>query len=323
MIKQGTQEWEDLLQKFQYSTAKSNRDVLCSQCWKILKYEEFVKHKIFLPHHTGSILTSKKFASEKKFIEISKNLGKYFIDPLDCSEIFFSPYGVPDKKGRPSRNKIPYEELLQKRMHPSENNLDSFGPKLEQSYLSERSQANQKFETQTIAEVQSFLNSRYQAIIQEQQEQINQLSSLIQSLNQKMSNMAQLPENQMDGFFDQPSYQNYSNNLQMIENVMENQKKLNISNKLNNEKFSQDHDGMMEQQQTSSLNANNQFQAIHSIMEYYKLKATNIVLHHLSKRALVDNKNNQNYQNYLIEYVDSKNLTKFNIELALIFGMVN
>eukprot|EP00347_Sterkiella_histriomuscorum_P010565 403375798 len=311
MIKQDTQEWEDLLQKFQYSTAKSNRDVLCSKCWKILKYEEFVKHKIYLPQHTGSILTSKKFASEKKFIEISKNLGKYFIDPLDCSEIFISPYGVPDKKGRPSRNKIPYDELLEKRMHQSENNLDLFGPKLEQSYFSERSKANQKFETQTIADVQSFLNSRYQAIIQDQQDQINQLSSLIQSLNKKMSNMAQIPENKLDGALEQPNYQNYSINLQVIGDIMENQKYLNISNIMNNEKLSQDqkHDQFMEQLQTSSQKQQS-FNKQQEMDKFFKLESIN-------KQKNSKESEHTNQLNNQTEYADLKFLTIEKLEHAM------
>lgn len=77
MISKDTKQWQTFLQDLQWSKAKSNRDVFCLKCWKILKYEECVKHKMLQPDHIKSILTSKEFASESKFIAIAKAMGKH------------------------------------------------------------------------------------------------------------------------------------------------------------------------------------------------------------------------------------------------------
>lgn len=36
-----------------------------------MKYEENVKHRILFPSHNSSVLTSKNYATEEKFIELS------------------------------------------------------------------------------------------------------------------------------------------------------------------------------------------------------------------------------------------------------------
>jgi hypothetical protein len=41
-----------------------------------MKYEECVKHKVDVPDHTKSILTSKEFAQESKFISVARGMGK-------------------------------------------------------------------------------------------------------------------------------------------------------------------------------------------------------------------------------------------------------
>ena len=41
-----------------------------------MKYEEAVKHKINAPDHTKSVLTSKEFASETKFITVARAMNK-------------------------------------------------------------------------------------------------------------------------------------------------------------------------------------------------------------------------------------------------------
>ena len=79
----------EFLAKLQQSKSKSNRDVICLMCWKVLKYEQHLKHKATMPEHTGSILTSKEYAHEIKFVSVARALGKtkmindkeYFLDP--------------------------------------------------------------------------------------------------------------------------------------------------------------------------------------------------------------------------------------------------
>lgn len=76
MLKQNSPEWINLLESLQYSKSKSNRDVFCAKCWRMLKYEESVKHKLLQPDHQSSIMTSKQYGSEEKFTQLSKRFGK-------------------------------------------------------------------------------------------------------------------------------------------------------------------------------------------------------------------------------------------------------
>ena len=76
MIVRGSQEWIDLVRNLELSKRKSNRDVLCLRCWKLMKYEESVRHKLIQTDHIRSVLTSKEFASEDKFVAVAKALGK-------------------------------------------------------------------------------------------------------------------------------------------------------------------------------------------------------------------------------------------------------
>ena len=65
-------------------------------CWKVLKYEKHLKHKATMPEHTGSILTSKEYAHEIKFISVARALGKTKI--VNDKEYFEDPYA--DEKDR-------------------------------------------------------------------------------------------------------------------------------------------------------------------------------------------------------------------------------
>jgi hypothetical protein len=76
LIRKDSEEWQALLNNLHYSKSKSNRDVLCLKCWKIMKYEECVKHKLIAPDHINSILTSKEFSNEAKFIAVAKAMNK-------------------------------------------------------------------------------------------------------------------------------------------------------------------------------------------------------------------------------------------------------
>jgi hypothetical protein len=78
-ISKGSEDWQVFIDNLNYSKSKSNRDVLCMRCWKVLKYEECVKHKLLEPDHCKSILTSKEYASESKFISIARQNEKVHI----------------------------------------------------------------------------------------------------------------------------------------------------------------------------------------------------------------------------------------------------
>ena len=70
MIQKGSIEWKLLLKKLKLSKMKSNRDYLCLSCWCVFTYEQIKIHKGEKPSHEDSILTSKHFACEEKFIQV-------------------------------------------------------------------------------------------------------------------------------------------------------------------------------------------------------------------------------------------------------------
>jgi hypothetical protein len=104
MLTKETEEWNSFLRNLQWSKQKSNRDVLCLKCWKIMKYEECVKHKMLQPDHIKSILTSKEYASEAKFVAVARAMGKITIE--DGKEMYDNPYKARDRRGRPSSQMI-------------------------------------------------------------------------------------------------------------------------------------------------------------------------------------------------------------------------
>lgn len=106
LLEKDSEEWGSFLNKLERSKMKSNRDVLCLQCWRILKYEECVRHKILQGDHTPSILTSKDFASEFKFVAIAQGLGKVQI--VEGREMFENPYRSDKKKGKGGFKSLSY-----------------------------------------------------------------------------------------------------------------------------------------------------------------------------------------------------------------------
>ena len=76
MIEKDTEAWDQLLDRLNRSKSKSNRDVLCSKCWKIYSYETNNLHKISNPDHVKSVMTSKAFASENDFFAVALQFDK-------------------------------------------------------------------------------------------------------------------------------------------------------------------------------------------------------------------------------------------------------
>ena len=68
-----------------------------------MKYEECVKHKMTQNDHIKSILTSKEFASEGKFVAVARAMGKVRYTAPGI-EIYESPYKSKDRRGRPPLN---------------------------------------------------------------------------------------------------------------------------------------------------------------------------------------------------------------------------
>ena len=90
MMKRDSDEWYYFLRKLKRSKAKSNRDVLCLECWKIYNYEGNARHKMQWPSHKGSIVTTKGYAEETLFIQLARALKKSLIK--DGEEFFENPY---------------------------------------------------------------------------------------------------------------------------------------------------------------------------------------------------------------------------------------
>ncbi len=56
------------------------------------------------PDHIKSILTSKEYASEAKFVAVARAMGKFMIQ--DDKEMFENPYKMRDKRGRPPTRQL-------------------------------------------------------------------------------------------------------------------------------------------------------------------------------------------------------------------------
>ena len=71
MIEQNSIEWKMLIRKLVLSNEKSNRDSMCIKCWKILTYDQMNLHRQTHKDHASSIITSKYFNSESKFLALA------------------------------------------------------------------------------------------------------------------------------------------------------------------------------------------------------------------------------------------------------------
>lgn len=91
------------MRNLQWSKQKSNRDVFCLKCWKIMKYEECVKHKLLQIDHVKSILTSKEYATEAKFMAVARAMGKVR-RVIGGIELYENPYKAKDRRSRPTSN---------------------------------------------------------------------------------------------------------------------------------------------------------------------------------------------------------------------------
>ena len=64
MIQRNSLDWHVFLDSLTGISSKSNREVLCVPCWRILNYDQKVRHLKAFPSHAPEILTSKAFATE-------------------------------------------------------------------------------------------------------------------------------------------------------------------------------------------------------------------------------------------------------------------
>ncbi len=78
MIKLNTQEWRDFVNKLEVIKTKSNREVLCLNCWQMLNCKQKIKHLRRNPEHEKFLLTSTKYASEKQIVSLAGTQNKLF-----------------------------------------------------------------------------------------------------------------------------------------------------------------------------------------------------------------------------------------------------
>jgi hypothetical protein len=65
MLKVYSSEWRDFISKLEVIKTKSNREVLCIECWQMLNCKQKINHLKRLPDHEKFLLTSTKYASER------------------------------------------------------------------------------------------------------------------------------------------------------------------------------------------------------------------------------------------------------------------
>ena len=98
MLKKPSQEWDDYTTRLQSIKLKSNREVLCTECWMILNYEQRGKHSKKFPCHKESILTSSQFASEYQFLSLAIRHNKV-VEKEDDVKLVIQPCLFDPKKG--------------------------------------------------------------------------------------------------------------------------------------------------------------------------------------------------------------------------------
>jgi hypothetical protein len=76
MIKVNSQDWKEFINKLEVIKTKSNREVLCIQCWQMLNCKQKIKHLKKFQDHEKFLLTSTKYASEKQMLSLARTQGK-------------------------------------------------------------------------------------------------------------------------------------------------------------------------------------------------------------------------------------------------------
>lgn len=71
MIRRPSLEWSEYCITLSDITKKSNREILCTECWMYLNYEQKTKHKNKFPHHKQRVLTPTQFANGDLFYRIA------------------------------------------------------------------------------------------------------------------------------------------------------------------------------------------------------------------------------------------------------------
>ena len=91
LLRRGSLEWRQLIERLNLIKTKSNREVLCQECWQMLNCKQKIKHLRQFPEHKQQLLTSTQYASEQKICELALKHGKLLRQP-DGSECLVSPF---------------------------------------------------------------------------------------------------------------------------------------------------------------------------------------------------------------------------------------
>ena len=91
MIKRNSPEWIDFINRLSSIRSKSNREVLCVQCWQMLNCKQKKKHLEQFPTHQKFLLTSTKYASEVKICELAHGYNK-LAQKKNGEEFMLSPF---------------------------------------------------------------------------------------------------------------------------------------------------------------------------------------------------------------------------------------
>ena len=71
MIQRHSLDWSAFVHSLTAISTKSNREVLCVPCWRILNYDQKMRHLKAYPSHACGILTSKAFATEAQILSLA------------------------------------------------------------------------------------------------------------------------------------------------------------------------------------------------------------------------------------------------------------
>lgn len=110
MLKINSVEWRDFIQRLEVIKTKSNREVLCINCWQMLNCKQKIKHLKKSPEHEKFLLTSTKYASEKQIISLAKAQNKFYSKPE--GDYIATPFGPLNRQYRDPINLLLKDDQL-------------------------------------------------------------------------------------------------------------------------------------------------------------------------------------------------------------------
>ena len=75
-IEKNSEEWATLKENLAISAFKSNKDKLCTKCWRVYSYKMAKKHNQTHPAHEWNLMCPRDFANEEAFVYLASEMGK-------------------------------------------------------------------------------------------------------------------------------------------------------------------------------------------------------------------------------------------------------